>query len=231
MTTHLPITEADLDRLEELLDSDAFGVEGMLLDEIQAVLCAVASSPEAVPPETWLPAVLGEAPAWESPEYEAEVRALLLRLATDIAATLAAGEDVSPMLYPMEEGSEELDYTTWANAYLFGTELSEGDWFDAAGEHGDDLYELLYPVLYLSGALEEDVRQRGERWLTPAEAADATETAQNLMPELPQRVHAFWKIAGTPVKPLRRDGAKVGRNDPCPCGSGKKYKQCCGAVD
>ncbi len=27
---------------------------------------------------------------------------------------------------------------------------------------------------------------------------------------------------------VRRDGAKVGRNDPCPCGSGKKYKKCCG---
>ncbi len=26
-----------------------------------------------------------------------------------------------------------------------------------------------------------------------------------------------------------REGAKVGRNDPCPCGSGKKYKKCCGA--
>ena len=27
---------------------------------------------------------------------------------------------------------------------------------------------------------------------------------------------------------VRRQGKKVGRNDPCPCGSGKKYKQCCG---
>ena len=27
---------------------------------------------------------------------------------------------------------------------------------------------------------------------------------------------------------IKRVGAKVGRNDPCPCGSGKKYKQCCG---
>jgi len=26
---------------------------------------------------------------------------------------------------------------------------------------------------------------------------------------------------------VRRDGKKVGRNDPCPCGSGKKYKRCC----
>ena len=29
--------------------------------------------------------------------------------------------------------------------------------------------------------------------------------------------------------PVRREGNKVGRNDPCPCGSGKKYKKCCGA--
>ena len=28
--------------------------------------------------------------------------------------------------------------------------------------------------------------------------------------------------------PVKRDSAKIGRNDPCPCGSGKKYKMCCG---
>ena len=32
-----------------------------------------------------------------------------------------------------------------------------------------------------------------------------------------------------PRKPVVRSGARVGRNDPCPCGSGKKYKKCCGA--
>jgi preprotein translocase subunit SecA len=31
------------------------------------------------------------------------------------------------------------------------------------------------------------------------------------------------------IKPVRRQGEKVGRNAPCPCGSGKKYKRCCGA--
>ena len=30
-----------------------------------------------------------------------------------------------------------------------------------------------------------------------------------------------------PVEPIHTDKA-VGRNDPCPCGSGKKYKKCCG---
>ncbi len=35
--------------------------------------------------------------------------------------------------------------------------------------------------------------------------------------------------AGAPVKQVRKEAAdKVGRNDPCPCGSGKKYKKCCG---
>jgi preprotein translocase subunit SecA len=32
----------------------------------------------------------------------------------------------------------------------------------------------------------------------------------------------------TPVQTVRRQGEKVGRNAPCPCGSGKKYKRCCG---
>ncbi|QNM97030.1 DUF1186 domain-containing protein [Chitinimonas koreensis] len=32
-----------------------------------------------------------------------------------------------------------------------------------------------------------------------------------------------------PQQPVRREEPKVGRNDPCPCGSGKKYKKCCGA--
>ncbi|WP_280546724.1 MULTISPECIES: preprotein translocase subunit SecA [unclassified Halomonas] len=35
---------------------------------------------------------------------------------------------------------------------------------------------------------------------------------------------------GADGRPLRREGPKVGRNDPCPCGSGKKYKQCCGKL-
>ncbi len=35
---------------------------------------------------------------------------------------------------------------------------------------------------------------------------------------------------GADGRPVRRAGPKVGRNDPCSCGSGKKYKQCCGKL-
>ena len=40
----------------------------------------------------------------------------------------------------------------------------------------------------------------------------------------------WWFLDGrTPaVETVRRESAKVGRNDPCPCGSGKKHKKCCG---
>ena len=31
-----------------------------------------------------------------------------------------------------------------------------------------------------------------------------------------------------PVEPIRSGKEEIGRNDPCPCGSGKKYKKCCG---
>jgi preprotein translocase subunit SecA len=37
---------------------------------------------------------------------------------------------------------------------------------------------------------------------------------------------ASW-FTPSPTAPIRREAPKLGRNDPCPCGSGKKYKKCC----
>ena len=48
-----------------------------------------------------------------------------------------------------------------------------------------------------------------------------------------QRELEIARMAGAgdqaPVQQVVRSGDKIGRNDPCPCGSGKKYKKCCGA--
>jgi len=45
-----------------------------------------------------------------------------------------------------------------------------------------------------------------------------------------EKVEGQWFFADSQIqnKPLTRETPKVGRNDPCPCGSGKKYKKCCG---
>ena len=37
--------------------------------------------------------------------------------------------------------------------------------------------------------------------------------------------------AGAPAQPIVREEQKIGRNDPCHCGSGKKYKKCCGQYE
>lgn len=44
--------------------------------------------------------------------------------------------------------------------------------------------------------------------------------------ELSKMSNPLNPIPATPLKVMA--GGKVGRNDPCPCGSGKKYKKCCG---
>ncbi len=43
------------------------------------------------------------------------------------------------------------------------------------------------------------------------------------------RADAVEEAIAAAAKPVRRDTRKVGRNEPCPCGSGKKFKHCCGA--
>ncbi len=74
---------------------------------------------------------------------------------------------------------------------------------------------------------------------TPAQVAAAMAAAQaaqggtQLRPQdmQMQMSDAAYSGAGGPTRPhtVMRTQPKVGRNDPCPCGSGKKYKQCCGA--
>ncbi len=68
---------------------------------------------------------------------------------------------------------------------------------------------------------EEEERERRSVWQESAaihEEYDATRQ---------QMEAGVAGSQGGPVKPIVRDQPKVGRNDPCPCGSGKKYKKCC----
>ena len=66
-------------------------------------------------------------------------------------------------------------------------------------------------------AVEEQRRQAGEVEYQHQQSADAeADKAESTLP--------------THQDPITRDGRKVGRNDPCPCGSGKKFKQCHGAL-
>jgi uncharacterized protein len=59
-----------------------------------------------------------------------------------------------------------------------------------------------------------------------------SERREQLIVGVAASVPAFYRYfaARRRVSSHRRAGPKVGRNDPCPCGSGKKFKKCCGQV-
>jgi uncharacterized protein len=225
-----PLTDTDLDRLEELLEAEVFQGEAMRLDEAQAVLCAIISGPKPLPLTEWLPEVLGPDVDLNSGDpLVSETIALLVRLNNDLAASLLADETIAPVLYPLDETGEEYDYAAWADSYVFGAGMA-GDWYDLAGKHADDLSELLEPMFMLNGMLKEDVEKSGERWFAPAEEARLVADIQENLPVIVQTLYNFWRnkrSGGTVV----RDEEKAGRNDPCPCGSGRKFKQCCGSPE
>lgn len=83
--------------------------------------------------------------------------------------------------------------------------------------------QVVMPILALRGDVPDEVR------------ADLTaEMRQGILDQLPaslQMIAAFWRqpAQGFPRREPARS-AKIGRNEPCPCGSGRKYKKCCGAA-
>ena len=221
-----PLSDSELDRLELLLEAEAFQGDAMRLDEIQAMLCAIVSGPVPVSPAVWLPEALGKGLSNMSDPEVSEAVELLMRLNNDLAAALLEDETIAPILYPLDESCEEYDYAAWADTYVFGAGLAE-DWFEQAGKHADELSELLEPMFLLNGMLKEDVEKSGERWFLPAEEARLVEEIHENLPVIVQALYNFWRnkrVGGT----VQRAEPKSGRNDPCPCGSGRKFKQCCG---
>lgn len=228
-------TDADLDRLEELLDSDIFQGEAMLLDELQALLCALISGPQLVPPSVWLPVAFGEQPRFETPAQAKEVTELVMRFYNDLVHKLNNDEEWELILYPVDEDPEELDFATWAEAYLYGSQLG-GNWYDAVGDHAEELTELLQPLFLLSGMLKEDAMERGEAWLSTPHEEAAIASAEEELPELIAEIHSFWRAKRASdaaiadeaaLKPGARQTPAAGQED-CPCGSGQPYRQCCG---
>ena len=82
--------------------------------------------------------------------------------------------------------------------------------------------ERVIDIVYRIEQVEEDALR--STWQETAAIHEDTPSAAQL--EQPERSFSDGSEAG-PIQPIRNRGQKVGRNDPCPCGSGKKYKNCC----
>ena len=227
-TPPTPLNEADLDRLEALLDDPALE-DTLRLDEIQGYLCSTLAGPVPVPEEEWLAEVLGSDEAAASPAGQ-ELAGLLRRFAADQAKLLATGEPPVLLLYGTEEGDDApSDFAPWCAAYLLGVDAAPEDWFDAIDEEEELewLDERLFPFMVLTGEAEAAAKEHGEQWAEGEEREELIRQSQDDLPQAVAEIHRFW-LAKRGASTQRREGDKVGRNDPCPCGSGKKYKQCCG---
>lgn len=230
----LALDDDELDQLDELLEAYTAREEGYDVEQLDGFLAALAIGPSPVPPSQYLPVIQGDAPDGAAPafgtaEQMQDFLVLLTRHANAVAHELvvAKGKTTAyvPVVFPddMYETAEDARKflgLKWALGFVEGMRFYEEAW-DAAAVQSAELERL--EMLITSLMLSEDA---GQEPLTLDERLD-------VFAELPMAL----RRAGTVFADARREAlraktvvraARVGRNDPCPCGSGKKYKQCCG---
>ena len=208
--------------LRSFLEDEIVPPDTMRLEALDGFLTGLAAGPGAIPQEEWWPRIWSEAD--EQPEYETEAQEPYLRELVDrhletIRRCLAAGRH-EPLI---REDSEAEDVAEWAFGFAAATAVRPGSW-DVIGEHK----QAALAVASIGILIPPNPDEEGEEELEPLEDESRRTIVGNL-PHLIGMAYAYWR--GQPVKPLiePRRVQKVGRNEPCPCGSGRKYKKCCGA--
>ena len=216
------ISDDDLERLDELLSEPPYTERALPLDAMQGVFYALSMGPDEVPESTWMPAVLGADPDGEPEDVPEEVADLLRRFLAETANDVREGR-FDLLLY--ENRMRRLDYAPWCGGFLDGLDIADTDWYEAADP--DEMAELLFPLVVLAGDLPEAERKRYK----PDEWRDLVRDCEEGLETTLRALRDYWNVVKSPPQTLRRDGPKVGRNDPCPCGSGRKFKQCHGKTE
>lgn len=248
-----PLTDAEIETLEaglEAIDPE----DSMAVEELDGFCAALACCPDPIPREEWLPLVLGSSPraraAALAPEGEGPDAALLRlveRHRVAVAAMLHDGTGFAPVLAYDEHGNALGN--AWAIGFVRAMGLRPDAWTPL--DDDDDYADALEPLMRLvADAQQDEGSDEDDDAEDPARDADDDDDADPFveayepiaddereaviheMLDGVQDVHDFFRDArARALAPatIRRDPAKVGRNDPCSCGSGRKYKNCCGA--
>jgi uncharacterized protein len=111
----------------------------------------------------------------------------------------------------------------WCEGYLRGIGLAAEEWNLA----DEELQTLLLPIVAFTEIGEWEAHDNPD--FPPIEKVQEliAPTARAVFEYWLERLMGFPSDNGLASTPVARSEPKVGRNDPCPCGSGKKYKQCC----
>ena len=211
----IALDEDEIGWLHGFLESDTVPDAAMSLEMLDGFFTALIVSPEVVLPSEYMPEIWGgDGPVYDSLEQAEHVLTLLMRHWNSIAGALGDREPSAPLLASSEMRAQE-----WASGFMRGVSLRMETW-DRHLAGDETLTTFLGHILVLTLS-REDAAEEG---VTPEERARMVES----LPLAVLGLHLFWREdAGDERRPQARR-AKVGRNEHCPCGSGKKYKRCCG---
>ena len=123
----------------------------------------------------------------------------------------------------------------WKDHLLAMDELKESIHLRGYGQK-DPLVEYKHEAFKMFNEMMQRVGEEVTEFVFRTEAINERKSEQKKLDFVHSEVSAFNKdelTTNAPEKEVRKKepvhaGPKVGRNDPCPCGSGKKYKKCCG---
>lgn len=222
-----PLSDKEFTELDKFLLSDRCADDSMMMDSLHGYLTALVIGPALVPISEWLPRIWGaaaeDAPAFKSDKEFEHITGLIARYMNEIAITLeVAPKEFEPLFCEHEwEGRPVLDGEAWAWGFWEGMNLRAAEWEPI---HASSLAPLLRPI-YLLGAEEIDEEEIA-LVDNPLKCHKLTVEIEAAIPE----IYRFWlPYRKSAIVPLQRDTPKVGRNEACGCGSGKKFKKCCGA--
>jgi len=222
-----PLSDDELDWLDDFLlyrideDADFKGKdEGVLsVSELDGLLTAVVSGPVMIPPSQWVPQVWGDfQPALKDGQEIEMVMSLMIRHMNSIAVLLMEQpDDFEPMFEEVVvNGKTYTIVDEWCEGYIRGVVLAAKQWELETIE----MKILLAPIKAF----------QGEQALVTDDKFNEQEIGNLRLAITPnaREIHAFWlarRAEDTPRATVRRNEPKIGRNDPCLCGSGKKFKK------
>jgi uncharacterized protein len=233
-----PLTDEDVDELEALLAKIPDDHDPLDVAMLDGFLVGVLLQPETVAAAAWLPLVFDAQGHASALPDDANARAieLIMRRYHELAASIAAREPFDPIVFEFEDDAGAplagraaiVALAPWTGGFINALNA-----FPALAQDSEDDAEL---ASLLSGILrhlpiDPDAPQE-ERDAYAREQAelDLEAPLADLDEALDELVGCALDIAeiARPNRPLTRDAPKIGRNDPCPCGSGRKYKLCHG---
>ncbi len=230
MTPDIPLSEADINELEAFLLSEATPEECMDISMLDGYLTAIIIGPNSIPAAQWMPGVWGEktgdALKFKNPAQAKRVQDRVLRFYNDRVHSLAEeAEEFEPLIYQDEaEGETVPVIDEWCIGFITGTQLDPEGW-NPLLEEDDEITALLAPIaLYGTENGQEELEAAPELRARLQEYSDA-------LGECVIGLRDYWLPVRKAASTYRRVDPKVNRNAPCPCGSGKKYKNCCGSPE